>query len=71
MVHLLHRLYGVDAPGRGSQLQLTPQYDVVAGRQSTQRRSREYVGDLSPVVYWGVYAVYQPPGFFDSVYSPQ
>ena len=28
------------------------------------------------VVYWGegytrVYAVYQPPGFFDSVYSPQ
>ena len=24
-----------------------------------------------PVVYWGVYAVYQPPGFFDSVYSPQ
>ena len=28
---------------------------------------------LYPVVYWGytrVYAVYQPPGFFDSVYSP-
>ena len=28
-----------------------------------------------PVVYWGgytrVYGVYQPPGFFDSVYSPQ
>jgi len=26
------------------------------------------------VVYWGytrVYGVYQPPGFFDSVYSPQ
>jgi len=21
--------------------------------------------------YTGVYAVYQPPGFFDSVYSPQ
>ena len=26
---------------------------------------------LSAVVYWGVYAVYQPSGFLDSVYSPQ
>ena len=31
--------------------------------------------DLQPVVYWGgdtrVYGVYQPPVFFDSVYSSQ
>ena len=46
-----------------------------------QRRSQEFscepnfgVGGVPPVVYWGytrVYAVYQPPGYFDSVYSPQ
>ena len=37
----------------------------------TVTRTIQYTAKLQTVVYWGVYAVYQPPGFFDSVYSPQ